>query len=183
VRWILVLGALVGCGFEIRAAPGAQIDAPKTVDAVVDAPPEAMVDAMIDAPVTMNCMQNPLYVDVGTTRYRQLPGVAHWLAAELLCEGDGSHLVVFNNSAERGAADGAIIGDAWLGVTDRVLEGTYRPVNGQSTVFVGTFMAITPSEDCLQFDEGIDAIDDENCDTNASIVCECDGLAVIAGSY
>jgi len=187
MRWLVVTLVLAGCGFKASGQPGGQDapggDAPRG-DAMgtSDGP---VGDASIDAPMldaAENCQTSIAYTQIGGSRYIQLTITpTTWTAAETACEISGSHLIVFDDANEVTATDSFIIGSTWIGVSDRINEGTYRAVTAQST-FLSPGSSHQP-DDCVRIDEATDTLDDRNCGELNPVVCECDGQAVVPANF
>jgi hypothetical protein len=178
MRWVVAACAVAGCSFDPRGLPAtAALDA--AADATVDAPADARIDATVDADP---CPAGYAPIPGGEpgSQYRFVTSTTDWLSAEMDCEHDGrAHLAVLDNDGERDAVRGQIGGDPWVGVTDRVSEGTYFKV----TTGVATYLPWDPgepnnyggNEDCLELKGG--GFNDETCDEANTYICECDGLA------
>ena len=129
------------------------------------------------------------YVRVGplASGYRFVTQPATWLAAEQDCENDGgsTHLVIVDANQENDRMERDVAGATrfWMGITDRITEGAYKTVTNQTQTYLpwkdnepdGT------DEDCL-YNEETDFFDDD-CNQVRAYICECDGVAPVAGSY
>jgi hypothetical protein len=123
-----------------------------------------------------------------TGRYRVGPPEPEWSLAEAACEADGGHLIVIDSDAENGEARARTTGEFWIGMSDRITEGTYLTVLGTSPAFAG-WPAAPPSntgEDCVSVLVNADW-EDRMCSNAAAqakaYVCECDGLAVTPTAF
>jgi hypothetical protein len=103
-----------------------------------------------------------------------------WLGAELDCELRGGHLVIPDSPAE--AME--IRNPRWIGVTDRVEEGTYRTVTGAivSFTFWGAAEPNGGLSNCVH--TGLQGRwQDGPCEFPFSFVCEHDGLPAAPDAY
>jgi hypothetical protein len=183
MRWAVAAALCAACSFDPRGVPaGAAIDAPANLP--VDASVDAHVDAMVDAdPCPMGYA--PISGGGPRTQYRFVTASAQWLDAEKDCEDDGlAHLVVLDSDGERDSVRGAISGDAWVGVTDLVSEGTYFKV----TTGVATYLPWLSGEPNNLFNEDCEELkgggfNDEDCGSSRVYVCECDGQAANPVAY
>jgi hypothetical protein len=183
MRWVVIAAWLAGCSFDRSGlATGG------TPDARVEAPADATVDAKVDATVDADpCPIGYAAIQGGEPRsqYRFVTSSAGWLDAEADCEDDGlAHLVILDSDGERDALRGMISGDTWLGVTDRVSEGTFFKV----TTGVASYLPWNGGEpnnqfgeDCVELAGG--GFNDEGCDNDDVYVCECDGEAANPVAY
>ncbi len=104
---------------------------------------------------------------------------APWLDAELDCEQRGGHLVVPGSAAE--AME--LRNPRWIGVTDRITEGTFRAVTGATISF--SYWGIGEPgglPDCAH--TGFQARWHAGpSDFQFPYVCEYDGLPAVPGAY
>jgi len=174
------------------SVPDAAIDA--RIDARVDAPvPDAAPDARIDAsppdamPDAASCPSGYAPAAVGTSMYRTVAGFSSWTSAEADCEDDGpgTHLVVIDDAAENAAVDDMLFGNLWLGLSDRVTEGSFLAVTGGAAPFLA-WAAFQPDDflgqDCVSMNENA-RYSDVDCGSLRGYVCECDGVAPDPASY
>jgi hypothetical protein len=175
------------CSFDRAGLPtGAGAADAATADAMADAdPPDAAPDAAPDADPCPGGYAS-ITGAPGSSRYRLVTSGAAWLAAEHACEADGpsSHLAILTSDGERDAVRGAISGDAWLGVTDIVKEGTFALVTtGQASYLPWNFGEPNDlfGEDCVELNGG--GFNDEDCGATNVYVCECDGTAADPVAY
>lgn len=123
----------------------------------------------------------PSYVAIaGGTMYRLEQAEVTWIAAELACEAEGTHLAVPDSAAESSALAAAFLTGsqrAFIGISDRIVEDHFVPVTG-GALSVSLFASGQP-------DGGSDADgvtlrasglwgDENDADEHASL-CECDG--------
>jgi hypothetical protein len=162
------------------------------VDATGD--PDAAFDAMPLPPDGHACPSNYLAVDGQSSLYRVVAAADDWLSAELDCEkdgaatGGGTHLVVLDDAAELAALDPHLAANVWIGMVDRVDEGTFVLVTGPGAVFL-PFRSGEPNdggplgftEDCIELAGNV--LNDDGCTTNRQYVCECDGAAADPSAY
>ncbi len=126
----------------------------------------------------------------GSSRYRTVAAPATWPDAQADCAGDGggSHLVVIGSDAERTGV-GALVGDDfWIGLSDRVAEGTFRAVTPAGSPFTawagGQPDDRDGTEDCVEQKRMMMAgWHDVPCTEPLSYVCECDGAASDPSAY
>ncbi len=118
------------------------------------------------------------------SRYRAVDQPAPWIDAQNDCadDGGGTHLAVIGSDAEQSGV-GALAGDdLWIGLSDRVIEGTFRWVTGAATPFTA-WAAGQPddadgTEDCVEQKRMMMAgWHDQPCTERLRYVCECDGVA------
>lgn len=115
MRVVLVVSALVGCGFQGTSSTGTPGpgDGPSTIDAAIDAidaPDIPGIDAAIDAPIDAAIDAPPVhscgtgYVAVagsGTlSTYRKYTTYTTWQTAKATCEQATAHLVIPETTAE-----------------------------------------------------------------------------------
>lgn len=125
------------------------------------------------------------YVAVGPSKYRYSSTGAMWLNAEADCEDDGSgtHLAIISNGAENDAVE-TIVGTTrvWLGIHDRVTEGTYRTVTDLPQTYL-PWESTEPhgEDDCVTVSD--EQFADEDCIDIRPYVCECDGAAAKPSTF
>jgi hypothetical protein len=126
-----------------------------------------------------------------TSRYRLASGGLDWTHAIDACVADQTspkgftHLVVFTKRQEQTELE-AIVGDVWVGYSDRLVEGEFRATTLEP---IGNYVAPsspawafgepnhqTTAENC---DEVIleGGLNDNNCANTRMFVCECDSYA------
>lgn len=166
-----------GCG---------RIDFPSTPDAAA-AVPDATIDAG-DPNAIDPCAASYDYV-YGQSHYRFAPAADSWDNAERTCEADGrgSHLVVFNDAPEMNAIEGLVNSTViWVGLSDRVTDGTFLDVMGEHPLFKPQWQNMDPSfpgPGCVDFTPSSRLIHDLACSTPVAYVCECDGIRAQPSSY
>lgn len=205
------LCAALGCGFhpsgltadEDAASDGATNDgAPPdgvtvgdgpTVDAAaVDA---ALTDARsIDAVLPM-CPTGYGALGTSASRYREVTATASWTAAAADCADDDdggaftgfTHLAVIGDDAERLAltSPAAITGNTWVGLSDQLIEGTFRWVTAEPTGGYPQVGQQPPWDngdpdggdpiDCVRFKNSF-TYEDKACGDANSYLCECDAF-------
>ncbi len=185
MRWyapvVAAAVAVAGCGrLDFHDVPA---DAARDA-AIQDAP---IVDA-IDATVIDPCAASYTTMH-GLSRYR-FGTPTTWDSAEHACEADGrgSHLAVFNNSQEMNLIEDDVDPTVfWVGVTDRVTDGTFIDVLGDNPLpFLPGWKAGDPSFNgpgCVQHDPNARVFHDQDCSTLVAYVCECDGVVAQPSSY
>lgn len=110
--------------------------------------------------------------------YRPAAGTASWTNAEADCANDvvgATHLIVLSTTAEATYMASQL---GWVGLSDRVTEGTFVTVTGV-TGDVRPWASGQPdngggNEDCAQMKAG-GLLDDDQCGNAHKYVCECDG--------
>jgi hypothetical protein len=104
---------------------------------------------------------------------------ATWVQAEIDCELRGGHLVVPGGLAE----SSELPNPRWIGVSDRVAEGTFRAVTGAIVSFTNWDLGEPGSlTDCVH--TGLQARWHTGpCEFSFPYVCEHDGLPAVPGSY
>jgi hypothetical protein len=155
------------------------LDAPED-DA--EPPPDAPVDAFV-----LVCPSGYIDVSGQTSKYRLITLTQSWTSAEADCENDGTgtHLAVISDNNEDNAIDAlSAASSQWIGVSDRVNEGTFRNVTGPSTAY---FDWATGDPDSGAQGDCVAIIgtrwEDGNCGSLAQAVCECDGVPPDPTSY
>lgn len=162
---------------------------------IVDTAP--VFDGAVDA---MSASCPPGYVTIGTlpSRYRIDSVGVDWAAAEVECDADGvgTHLVVAATQLESDQIADAITGGShWIGVTDRTLEGTFRPITPGS--WYANWASGEPggdSGDCVVLKPADDGggnpqprkheeITCASATYNKPFVCECDGVEPDPGAF
>jgi hypothetical protein len=130
------------------------------------------------------------YTQVGGGCYRFVAGsTVGWTEAESICEGDGfgCHLVGVGDQAEMNVLLTLVmqkVGDFWIGVNDRGMEGTYRNVTGDMSTFLPwRTQPTTDAQDCVSMWSDNGEIKGQDCDDKDEPVCECDGMAPMPGSF
>lgn len=136
MRRALLSIALAACGVQVEggtARDGAPDSPPPPSDAAVDAPPDARPCTGGDAQMTSSDGSCFLLF----TTPRSFPD------ARAACVAIDAHLAI-TNTADRYAVAKALAGarDAWIGLSDEAIEGTFRWVDNTSMVF----MAWDPNE-------------------------------------
>lgn len=121
--------------------------------------------------------------------YRTGAGTAGWVVAEAACEADGigAHLAVIDNAAEAAVVDRyrpAPTDLAWIGLTDRVTEGTYMTVTNVPAPYLvfaaGEPDGVTP--DCILLGENLQ-LGDTDCATADDYICEYDGIPAVSAAW
>jgi len=174
VRWLPILVVTAGCGrIAFRDMPDAAGDvAANAIDA-----DEAIAPCAASYTATY-----------GQSRYRLVPAAETWDSAEHACEvdGRGMHLVLLDDSPERGAIENLAMGTViWVGLTDRLTDGTFLNVTGTMPLFT-PWQNNDPSRvgpGCVQFDPSARTYHDVACTTTLAYVCECDEIPANPGSF
>lgn len=168
MRWYLVAIVLVcSCRFDL---PVVGLDAPPGLDVAVDAP-----NAVCPADYT------PLTGGDPTRVYKKAPNNLSWTQQDDYCKGTSAsaYLAVPNNAAELTALQGLATGVFWVGINDRVTEGTYVMASGGPATFLPWASgqpdngAGVGGHDCIA--ATATTISDELCTgTNRPAACECE---------
>jgi len=171
-RWWCVLAAclagawyLAGCriGFDPRVTADAA-DPADARDPVVDAGP---------------CAGYAAWPGFTSTYRADDAGALDWAVAEATCEAEGAHLVVVDDAAEHAEVRARATGVVWIGLSDRITEGTFLHVTGAALAYHGWPGApqSNTGEDCVEL--LLDGpYEDTACVQNVpnAYVCECDGV-------
>jgi hypothetical protein len=186
---ILVILVIAGCGrLGFDEQRGGPIDA--ATDAASDATPaDSPIDTLAGDALVFTCTNAPgSYVfAVGGSRYR-IAGTDSWLNSEDDCESDGAgmHLATIDSAAEREALLPLAGGNrVWLGVSDRVTEGSFLLATGGVAMFL-PWQAGAPTlngEDCVSWDPQAGTFKDESCALANDRICECDGASADPAAY
>lgn len=124
----------------------------------------------------------------GQSKYRLVPAAGTWDNAERACEADGrgTHLVVIDDTLERGDVDDFSAGlVVWVGLSDRITEGTFLHVTGAPAVYT-PWRAGDPSfagAGCVELNASARTIHDVARTDLVSYVCECDAIPAGPGSF
>ena len=166
-------------GKRYGSLSGAQSDQCVAADSGVDVMPDAappIVDAPPDVP---RCPSGYMTLPGGGTKlYRLVVEPAPWANQRATCRADGSpsQLAVPGDAAELQAISTLAGTDAWIGIYDAPLEGTYITSYNQPA----TFLPWGPGEpdnkanqDCVRALAGGEAIETQLCATESIAVCEC----------
>jgi Lectin C-type domain len=182
-RWLVVVACLVGCSFhpgtliDARTRDGTELDGRAGDADVTDGDPIGGIDGAIDAPAcppgyTFNATTSSWY------RYATAASVS-WTAAQADCDDDGfgTHLVVIETTGENDVIDTMVVsGEPWLGMSDRIAEGTWRWVTGPQLGFVD-WISGNPNggtnQNCGEFNGA--GWHDDACTVSQPFICECDG--------
>lgn len=147
MRSMLFVALLAGCGVEI--------DGNRVGDPMIDAQPQA--DAAIDAVPVRPCTGGDQNATVNGECYLLFTTTKRsWADANTACTGMQARLAVLDTAAKHTAAK-ALAGtnDVWIGLTDTVVEGSYRWVDASVPFAYSMWNANEPSngqgvyeEDC-----------------------------------
>ena len=155
----------------VDAPDGTPIDATE-IDAPPDADPFAAIEQM--------CLAAGYTKDATTGGlYRVVTNGQSWVNAQADCAGDvanATHLIVLSSAAEVTFA--AATQPGWIGLSDRVTEGTFVTVTGE-TGDQRPFANGQPdngdgSDDCIEISSGA-RLNDDQCGNGKRYLCECDG--------
>jgi hypothetical protein len=122
-----------------------------------------------------------------TSTYRVDPiGTNDWLVAEQACEQDGAHLIVVDDAAEHAEVHARVGSNVWIGLSDRVTEGTYVHATGAPLGYEGwpSTIQMNTGEDCVFILTNAN-YEDSTCVTMNPIAyaCECDGIPASPAAY
>jgi hypothetical protein len=152
-------------------------------DGGIDAPPDVPPDAdPFEAQKTMCITAGYTAVPAANNRlYRRVVTGLPWLNAEADCADDvpgATHLVVISDTVENDLIKTEL---GWVGLSDRVTEGTFVTVNGE----LNDFRVWAPgrpdggnNENCVSM-KTTAGLDDNDCPTAQAYTCECDGRAAV----
>jgi hypothetical protein len=120
------------------------------------------------------------------SKYRLVDNTNDWNDAAPTCAGDlpgHTHLVVISNATELTDLDPQFDQRRFIGLSDRVTKGTYRPVTDEPVDYPALYNVQVPpwgvgqpngSGDCVSVDVNL-AVSDEDCLTlDLGFICECD---------
>jgi len=158
-------------GFDPQANPTEAVDASE--------PDAGDVDALV-----ASCGTSYVPLPNVSGAYRVISTQARWVDAEAVCEADNAHLVVVNSSQEDAAVRANVIGNVWIGASDRITEGTFVVVTGGGTIYSNWQVNIPSNvaEDCVHL-RGDGFWEDGDCNVSFASICECDGLPAVAGAF
>jgi hypothetical protein len=158
-------------------------------------------DAKPDTPAPTCPLTYDLSLTDSVSRYRVGTALATWDAAEVACEVDSAgntHLAVLDDDNERLALVSALVargmpGSMWIGLTDRIDEGTYQWVTTQEVAApplttppwgAGQPDGQADAQDCVRIQGSTGTsptmFDDSECASSFNYVCECDGYAPVS---
>jgi hypothetical protein len=150
---------------------------------------QAGVDAGIDAPMTdappAACPADYAPMTGGNANhvYKKAPGNLGWVQQDDYCRSTSTraHLAVPDNAAELTALQGLATGTFWVGINDRVTEGTFVKSSGGPATFLPWAGGEpdnggpNPGQDCVA--AMATTISTEVCDgggANRPAACECE---------
>jgi hypothetical protein len=98
-----------------------------------------------------------------------------WAEAKADCESIGAYLMVVVDDDENTDLNNLLTGSAWLGLSDRATEGTFRWVNGSPSTYSRWTGGTVPQDEALDCGVLLDAgtWSNVNCDTTSIYACEC----------
>lgn len=167
-------------GKRYGSLSGAQSDRCVGADSEIDAGlPDAappIADASPDAP---SCPASYIALAGGGTKlYRLIVEPAPWANQRATCRADSgrTQLVVPGDAAELQAISMLAGGDAWIGIYDAPLEGSYITSYNEPATFL-PWAESEPdnmgNQDCVRALAGGLAIETQLCATASLAVCEC----------
>lgn len=196
--------ALCACDdvFGLERHVDAAIDAPADSVGSPDAPADAAIDAppdvALDAPVGPACPANYGTVD-GTlpNKYRFITSLVPWTTAQSMCAADqiaGStrftHLAVIDDDPERSRLNSTQPMRTWVGLSDRVVEGSFRWVSAGGAILPMSGMPwatnepdhASPADDCVEMN-GVADYAESDCTALLKAWCECDANPIVPGTF
>lgn len=167
-------GSLSGAYSDQCVTTESEVDAglADAAASVVDARPDAPPDAP-SCPDTYSPLAGG-----GTKLYRLVVDPAPWANQRATCRADGSHsqLAVPEDAAQLQAISTLAGTDAWIGIYDAPLEGTYITSYNVPATFL-PWAADEPdnvgNQDCVRALVGGATIETQLCATESVAVCEC----------
>lgn len=167
-------GSLSGTYSDQCVAASSELDAgmPDGPAPILDASPDAPPDAPSCPPDYMALAGG------GTKLYRLVVEPAPWANQRATCRADssGSQLAVPGNADELQAISTLAGTDAWIGIYDAPLEGSYITSYNELATFL-PWAADEPdnmgNQDCVRALVGGVAIETQLCATASVAVCEC----------
>lgn len=121
---------------------------------------------------------------VSNSRYRVVDNSSDWDSAEAACEADGHHLAIPDDATERDAMYNALVTEnIWIGVTDRITEGTYLSVTGGTATYLPWGAGEPDAEDCVYIESLSMMYRAQGCGSGRRYICECDGAPADPASY
>ena len=117
--------------------------------------------------------------------YRFSAATEQWLDAEQQCEATaGAHLAVVDDPAEAAVILSLQIDEVmWIGASDRIVEGDYRTVTGQSTYVSWLSGFPKPPDDCVEISGTTGSFKTLDCTTGNQFLCEWDGRLVVPANF
>lgn len=163
VRRSVILAAMRWCVVLVLAACG-RIG----FDATTDAGPMGPCPSGYDL-IAGHCYRS---VEVGAG------GECSWLDAEEECEADGpgAHLAVIDDAEEaQRFTEGMVEQDSWIGISDRITEGTFITVTGAAAFTAWDEGEPSVDGDCVEIQpNGLMYVVD--CGVEEDYVCEYDAV-------
>ena len=178
------------------------LDSPERMDASIsdsprtDAKPDA---ARMDSALPATCPQSySVVTGLSATQYRISAGTFPWDAAATACAADQpmnssrhTHLAVITTDAERSALSVAISTDAWIGLSDRVTEGTFLWVSGEPTSYPGASGSPWATNEpqsgtnvnCALIVHSSGDFKVQQCPNLRTVICECDDYPNVPANY
>jgi hypothetical protein len=184
------------------------LDSPKLVDSQVvnDVAHDANMtdaprgDGSVNDAASAVCPTGYLAVSGLANRYRVVVSPLTWLNAEQTCESDSSsaslrtHLAVVTSDSERTTLSNTTgANEYWIGLSDRLTEGTYLWVSTETTPGYppssgGPWGTGEPSvngaaTDCVELQSDSVSFAVRDCQIAKRYICECDGFAAKPQNY
>ncbi len=139
-----------------------------------DGMPDAMPDAPPDAPTGCNGDFNAITDGNTNHKYKLINTPTDWVAQQnTVCAQQSSYMAIPDDAAELQAIyDLAGQNDVWVGVNDRLVEGTFRDTKNN----LYTALPVTGNkvpDDCVHTANGT-VLDVVGCGDSKITVCECE---------
>ena len=188
---------LAGCSQFLGLDTPARIDAsgggdgPRSDSMAADAKPDGAAPAT--CPISYS-----LVTGLSASHYRVSMNNASWDAAQAACLSDQplnstrhTHLVVITDDMELAAITSAMPNDAWIGLSDRITEGTYLWVTDETTTYPPASGAPWGTNEpqagttvnCVVLAMSVGQLKMQNCGNQRGYICECDNHAADATHY
>jgi len=144
------------------------------VDTTTDGPTDGPTDAPPDTPVGCNGDFNTITNGNTAHKYKLISTPTDWVAQQnTVCAQQSSYMAIPDDAAELQAIyDLAGQNDLWVGVNDRITEGTFRDTKNN----LYTALPVTGNkvpDDCVHTANGT-SLDVVGCGDSKITVCECE---------
>lgn len=170
------------CALAVIAGCRVNFDDLRADDAPAGDAPSA--DAAPDA--ALLCPASYITVAGQTSRYRAVNNSLGWLAAEMACEADGTHLWIPDTAAEKSMIVALLPGqNVWTGITDRRTVGQWLRVTGGAQTYLPWENGEPDIQqpECVRLDSLTTQLGDQDCGSGGRYVCECDGAPAMPSAY
>lgn len=197
MRYALAIALLTGCSQLLG------LDAPELVDAshgddghLSDG---SSTDGKADGALPATCpISYSIVTGLSASHYRVSMNNATWDAAQAACLADQplnssrhTHLAVATDDMELSALTVASSNDEWLGLSDRITEGTYLWVTDELTLYPPASGApwgtnepqVGTTTNCVLLAKTVGQLKVQNCGNQRGFICECDNHAADPTHY